>query len=99
MDLYVTGKHLDLTDPIREQIERRAEKFPKYFDRVSRVDVVVEKRGGHTYFVEYVVHIPGSEPIVATAKHDDLYAGIDGAGSKVEQQLRNFHAKLVDHKH
>lgn len=98
METHITGKNLDITDSIREYITRRAEKFPKYWDQISRVEVVAEKRGAHTYFVEFLVHANGGDPFVATEKHDDLYACVDSAASKSEKQLRNFHAKLVDHK-
>ncbi len=97
MQTTVTGRQIEVTDAIRAYIDRRAEKLPKYWERVRRADVVLEKRGGHTYFVEFIARADGHDPFVATEKHDDLYVAIDDTAGKLERQLRNYHAKLVDH--
>jgi putative sigma-54 modulation protein len=95
----VTGRHMEITEPIRELAQKRAEKFGKYLERIDTVDVLTEKRGPHTYWVEFVVHAPGFEPFVASVKEEDLYAAIDECATKIERQVREFHAKLVDHTH
>ena len=97
MKLNVSGKHLEMTDALYEHVSRRAEKFKRFWNRVTFVDVVMEKRGAHTYFFEYVVHADGHRPFVSHEKHDDLYAAIDLAAAKVERQLRSYHGKLVRH--
>ncbi len=99
MNITVTGRQIEVTEAIRAQVERRAEKFPHYWDRIREVDAVLEKRGSHTYRAEFVARADGVEPFVATEKHGDLYAAIDAAATKLERQVRNHHAKLVDHKH
>ena len=98
MKTTITCKQLELTDAIRAYIDRRAEKLPKFWDRVRETGVVLEKRGGHTYFVEFIARADGHDPFVATEKHDDLYAAIDESASKLERQVRTYHGKLVEHK-
>ena len=99
LKITVTGRQIEVTDAIRELVERRGQKLPHYWDRVRTLDAIVEKRGSHTYRAELVVKADGVEPFVASEKHDDLYAAIDEAATKLERQIRNHHAKLVDHKH
>ncbi|MEM1098208.1 MAG: ribosome-associated translation inhibitor RaiA [Planctomycetota bacterium] len=99
MNISVTGRQLEITESIRGQVQRRADKLPHFWDRVRDLDAILEKRGSHTYRAELVVHADGADPFVASVKHDDLYAAIDEAATKLERQVRNHHAKLVDHKH
>lgn len=99
MNTSVTGRQLEITEAIRQQVERRAGKLPHFWDRVREVEAILEKRGSHTYRAELIARADGAEPFVATVKHDDLYAAIDEAATKLERQIRNHHAKLVDHKH
>ncbi|BAM02397.1 ribosome hibernation-promoting factor, HPF/YfiA family [Phycisphaera mikurensis] len=97
MNVHITHKQLELTDSITAYVKQRAEKLPKYWSRVTRADVDMEKRGGHTYWVEFIVHAEGHDPFVSHHKHDDLYACIDEAASRAERQLRDHHAKLTHH--
>ena len=97
MKLNITGRQLEITDALRESIQRRAEKFSRFFNRVTSVDAITEKRGGHTFFCEYVVHADGHRPFVSTEKHDNLYAAIDLAAAKVQRQLRQPHTRLLHH--
>ncbi|MEM7576462.1 MAG: ribosome-associated translation inhibitor RaiA [Planctomycetota bacterium] len=99
MNICVTGRQLEVTDAIRAQVQRRADKLPHFWDRVHDLDAILEKRGSHTYRAELVARADGTDPFIATVKHDDLYAAIDEAATKLERQVRNHHAKLVDHKH
>ncbi|MEM8782727.1 MAG: ribosome-associated translation inhibitor RaiA [Planctomycetota bacterium] len=99
MNTTVTGRQLEVTEAIRGQVQRRADKLPHFWDRVRELDAVLEKRGSHTYRAELIARADGAEPFVVSVKHEDLYAAIDEAATKLERQIRNHHAKLVDHKH
>ncbi len=99
MKATITGRNLEITDAIRGHVSRRCDKLTHFWDRVRDADVIAEKRGTHTFFVEFVVHADGHDPFVASVKHEDLYAAVDEAAAKLERQLRNHHARLVDHKH
>jgi putative sigma-54 modulation protein len=97
--LHVTGRQLDVTDAIRDYAQRRVDKLGKYLEPLRNADVVLEKRGPHTYWVEMIVRVNGFAPFVGTEKGDDLYAAVDTCANKLERQVREFHARLVDHKH
>ncbi len=99
MDINVFGRHLEVTDPIREYAHGKAEKLPKFFDRVNKVEVLLNKVDNHTFGAEFIVHVDGADHIVAHGSHEDLYACIDETNSKIERQLHDLKEKRRNHKH
>ncbi len=99
MIVTITGKHMDITDAIREHIEEKAAKLPRYFNSVSQVEVIVEKSSGVTQSVEIIASVEHCEDVVAREKGEDLYACIDLAIHKMERQLRKRKEKQRDNKH
>ncbi len=100
MDLTISGRHIEITEPIREYAHKRVSKLPRYYDRVRSVDVVADKSEDHHGFeVEIIAHVDQHDPFVAKSKDDDLYAGIDGAVDKLERQLTDHKEKLRNRKH
>lgn len=99
MDIDVVGKHVDITDAIKIYAQEKASKVSKYFDRISAVQVLADKRDNHTYEIEMIVSVDKSDPIIATAVHEDLYACIDDCESKIERQVHDHKEKLRNRKH
>lgn len=99
MDVIVSGKHLEITEPIRAYAMEKAGRLPRYFDRVIQVEIVLDKSDSRHHEVEFIVHIPNHDHIVATGKHEDLYACIDETVSKAERQLHDHKEKTKNHKH
>lgn len=95
MDITVTGRHLDITDPIRTHATDKAGKLTRFFDRISKVEVVLGNKDKHTYDVELIAHVDGHEHFVAHGQHEDLYAAIDDAEHKLERQLADHKDKLL----
>lgn len=99
MEIEVVGKHIDITDAIKQYAHDKASKLSKYYDRVSTVQVLADKRDNHTYEIEMIVSVDKSAPFIATAAHEDLYACIDDCESKIERQLHDHKEKLRNRKH
>ena len=99
MQITVSGRDFEVTDAIRSFAHDKAGKLTRYFERISRTEVVLGRRDNHTYDVELIAHVDGHEHFVAHGQHEDLYAAIDDAETKIERQLRNHKAKLVDRQH
>jgi putative sigma-54 modulation protein len=96
MEITVTGRDFEVTDPIRTHATEKANKLPRYFDRVSRVEVILGRKDNHTYDVELIAHVDGHEHFVAHGQKEDLYAAIDEAEGKLERILVHHKNKLVD---
>jgi putative sigma-54 modulation protein len=86
MQITVTGRQVDITDPIRAHIEKKLGKLDSSFDRVTDVRVVlsVEK---YRQFAEITVLGSGVR-LHSQEATDDMYASIDKAIDKIERQLR-----------
>ena len=99
MEVTISGKHIEVTAPIREYAEGKASKLPRYFDRLTAVEVVADSRDAHSFDVEFIAHVDGHEHFVASAKGEDLYACIDNASDKMTRQLSEHKERLRNRKH
>ncbi|MEM0913440.1 MAG: ribosome-associated translation inhibitor RaiA [Planctomycetota bacterium] len=99
MQINVIGRHLELTDAIRDHATQRAERLPRLFDQVRETDVVIDKLDSLRFGVEFVVHIDRHDPVVATATDPDVHACLDATVAKVERQLHDLKDRLRNRKH
>ena len=98
MQVKISGKHMELTPPIEDYAFRKVEKFPRYFDRIQQIDVVID-RAKNGYVVEIITNVEHHEPIVASSTHQDLYVCIDLGIDRSVRQLKDHKSKLRDNKH
>ena len=98
MQINISGKHMELTAPIEDYASRKVEKFPRYFDRIQQIDVVID-RAKNGYVVEIITKVEHHEPFVASSNHEDLYACIDLGIDRSVRQLKDHKSKLRDNKH
>jgi len=98
MQVNITARHTELTDPIEQYVRKKAEKMVKYFDRTQQIDVIVE-RIKNTYRVEFIVDVEKHEPFVAHCDDEDLYASIDQCADRAARLLKDHKSKLRDNKH
>lgn len=94
MNIKVVGKNIEITDAIREYVEKRVERLEKFEGKNTEVTVVcsVERE-------EQIVEIQISqngEFIRIEERNDDLYASVDLAIDKAERQLRKEKEKRVE---
>lgn len=87
MQLMVTGRHVEITDPLRTHIEKKMQKIKAHFDRIIEVRVVlsVEK---YRQFAEITILGNGGIHFHSTEATDDMYVSVDKAVEKIERQLR-----------
>ena len=95
MRFEIIGKNISVTDAMREAIEKKLNGLDKYLlidkDTVARVVVRVYP---NTDKIE--VTIPAKVGILrAEVEHDDLYAAIDLAVDKLEDQIRRQKTRLT----
>ena len=98
MQIEISSKHMELTPAIEGYAAKKVEKFPRFYDRIQRVDVVIDKaKKGYT--TEIITNVEGHEAIIATSEHEDLYACIDLGIDRSKRQLKDHKSKLRDKKH
>ncbi len=98
MEIKVTAKHMDLTPAIEEYAVKKMDKLRRFFDRILQVEVIVD-RTKNEYSVEIITDVEGHNDFIATATHEDLYAGVDLALDRAVRQIHDYKSKLRDNKH
>jgi len=95
MQVSITGRHVDLTDPLKAYVNDKLEHLKHSFDHVVDVHVVltVEK---YRQRCEVTIYANGVT-IHAKAETDDMYASIDTVVDKLNRQLKRYRSKLHRH--
>jgi len=94
-DIRITGRHIDVTEPMKEYALEKISKIEKFIDKLINVSIVMEaqKLDHHVYIVLKF----GGMKITSSASCTDMYASIDKAIHKLEAQLRRYKSKIQDH--
>ncbi|MDR0467290.1 MAG: ribosome-associated translation inhibitor RaiA [Campylobacteraceae bacterium] len=98
MNLSITGKQIQLTDPIKSYIENALDSLLKYNLDIISTRVVVnadEKNGKKGFGVELTINLPKTETTVIKQKDKDLYVAIDRAVDRANKVFRRHHDKLT----
>jgi putative sigma-54 modulation protein len=92
MQLNVTGRHVDITDPLRDYVSEKFSRLERHFDHVTNVHVIlsVEKL---RQMAEATLHVSGGN-IFADAEAEDMYAAIDALTDKLDRQIKKHKEKL-----
>ena len=95
MQLNLTGRHVEITDSLRNYVNTKFAKLERHFDHINNVHVIldVEKLSQKA---EATLHVSGGE-LFATAEHQDMYAAIDGLIDKLDRQVIKHKEKMSRH--
>jgi len=102
MNISLTGRHLELTEPIKAHMNASIETLSKYHMDIISVNVVATaqtKKGKEHSMVEFAIHLAHKNSIIIKQNNDDLYAAIDMAISRAQKAMRRMHDKdITTHK-
>ncbi|MDX8389902.1 MAG: ribosome-associated translation inhibitor RaiA [Mariprofundaceae bacterium] len=95
MQVSITGRHMELTDALKQYTNDKIQHLDHSFDHVVDVHVVlsVEKI---RQCAEVSIQANGIN-IHASVESDDMYASIDGVIDKLNRQLKRYRSKLNRH--
>ena len=96
MAIEITGRHVDVTDSMRDYAEKRLSKLVDEFSGVTKVHVILDVQK-YVHSAEVIVH-RRQISVEAKASSDNMYASIDEVVDKVEKQLRRSIDKRHEHK-
>ena len=97
MQISVTGRHLEITDAIRDYTHERLQHALLDYPRIESVHVILDVEK-YRHMAEVVVQAPNHVRVEAREESADMYASIDGAVEKAATQLRRHRDKVTDHK-
>ena len=95
MKYTIRGQKLEVTDAIRDYAISKIDRMEKYFDKPEDVSVkVIFSVRGREQKVEITINAINFD-LRSEVSHSDMYAAIDLAVDKLEQQMRKFKSKLM----
>lgn len=101
MNTSIVGRHIELTDPIKNYVNASVDTFAKYNLDIISVNSIIsqeDKNGRQAFSFEFTLNLPHKDTIVVKQKDKDLYAAIDIAVDRVSKVLRRHHDKVSAHK-
>jgi len=101
MNISLTGRHLELTEPIKAHINTSIETLSKYNMDITSVNVVVStqtKKSKEHSVVEFVINLAHKNSVIIKQSDTDLYAAIDLAIARAQKAVRRMHDKEVTHR-
>jgi putative sigma-54 modulation protein len=93
VNIEVTARDQGVSERMKSYGSDKASKLVRYFDRISRILVVLETVHD-TRRVEMVVHVDSGATLVGEERHTDMFAAIDLLVDKMERQLTKHKEKL-----
>ncbi len=96
MKIKITGRHIDVSDALRDYAEKKISKLEKYFQQLIDTHLIlyVEKLD---HAAELVINGDAVQ-FHAREKAADLYSAIDLLGDKMEAQISRYKARIQDRK-
>lgn len=91
MTINITSKQMDITPAIRQHVEDRLSKLDKWQAHLINPHIILSKEP-KGFVADATISTPNG-PLVASAKHEDMYAAINELIAKLERQLNKVQHK------
>ncbi len=98
MQVTITTRHGQLSPENKQWITQKVEKLPRIFARIMAIEVTVDLQSPERVGLELLVSAEHKNDLVAKAEAPGLYAALDQALARMEQQLRKYKSRLQDHR-
>ena len=96
MQVHITGRHVEITDGIREHVYAKLNRSLNGLTRIQDVQVVLELQK-RTHTAEIVAQGKNHIHVEAESSSENMYTSIDEAIEKAERQLRKLRDKVQEH--
>lgn len=95
LHITVTGRHLEVTDAIREYARKKIDGLHLDYPRIIEAKVVLDVQNHHRHFAEIILFCANHITIECSSTSEDLYAAIDETISKIARRMRKFKTRLL----
>jgi putative sigma-54 modulation protein len=95
LHITVTGRHLEVTDAIREYARRKIDGLHLDYPRIIEAKVILDVPAKDRHFAEIILFCANHITIECSSTCDDLYAAIDETISKIARRMRKYKTKLL----
>ncbi|MFN0126466.1 MAG: ribosome hibernation-promoting factor, HPF/YfiA family [Verrucomicrobiales bacterium] len=99
MPITVTGRHLEITEPLRDYVCKKIEGLPLDYPRIIEAkSLLIFHTHRHRQECEIILYCADHLTIEASSEsQDDLYAAIDDTISKIARRMRKHKTRLQKH--
>lgn len=95
MDIIISGRHLSVTEAVKEYARKKAAKLERFFDRIRKIQVTLDVEG-ERQIAEMIISATRGSTLIAEVAATDMYAAIDLVVDKLERQLTRHKEKLYN---
>lgn len=97
MQVIISGKGMDLTEAIKDYVEKKIASLDKFYDNILRAEVVVGLEARHqlkgkNFVCECKLIVPGNN-LFASKEEINLYKAIDKVRDYLEEELKKHKVK------
>lgn len=93
MKVIVTGRNLDITDAIKDQVVSKLSKFDKYFNSEVEAQATFSTQK-NLHIVEVTIPLKNGSFFRAEGVTDDMYSSIDEAVDRISKQMKKHKTKI-----
>lgn len=98
MQITVVGRHMEVTDALKQYAIEKFGKLDKYLPKNIQVTVTLSVVKKVHHIAEAMLKTDGLL-VQAHEETEEMYSSIDLLIEKLERRIRKYKEKLVDHKH
>ena len=100
MSKNIVGRHIDLSDSIRNYISEAIDGLDKYNLNIISTNTIIsgDNRNKDGVLLELVINLKDKNTIVITQRDKDVYTAADEAINRAQKALRRYADKIKDHK-
>ncbi len=96
MEIDITGRHFQVTEPLKQYIAEKIPKLDKYRLKLESVHVVLEVQKFH--HIAEITALGKNFRVTAKERDEDMYAAFDESFGNIQLQFRRRHDRIKDHK-
>lgn len=96
MQIHISGRHLEVTDSLKDYVSSKIERLSHHHDRITSTSVIISV-DKLIQKAEATIHVSGKD-LFAEATHEDMYTAIDALADKLDRQLIKHKEKIRSHR-
>ena len=89
MDISLSGRHLELTDHIKNYTNEKLDKMQKYYSRITAVNVIISQETSG-FMCEVIISIPGHKNIVVKKEGENVFGAVDNSVQICQRKLKQY---------
>lgn len=98
MQVNITGKNIELTESIKDYVEKKIGSLEKFYDQIIRASVIVGKESHHhlkgdVFVCECKLDLTGDDLFISKTE-PDLYKAIDKIHDHMAEELKKHKVML-----